>query len=143
MTNGKRMSIVINAANVTVIEKVRKCGACGNTGHDKRNCPTVSVPKKDTAKEDAEKEANHLRFMSRVERGPCRLTNPTSYWAKLGPDSGTNPFLRDFKGALHLPKIACDGGGHTDHKELMQMPEYTWDAGQRLFIRNGKCPGCA
>jgi hypothetical protein len=136
------MNVTINANKVTVIDKVRKCGACGDKTHDRRNCPTVPKVTKDSVKDDTEKLANHLRFLTREEHGSCRLTDPASFWAKLGPDSGTYPFLRDFKGAIHMPGTAKSGGGHKTHDELMKMPEYTWDAERRLFIRNGPCPGC-
>jgi hypothetical protein len=141
------MSVTINATNVTVVDKVRKCGGCGSPGHDKRNCPTnpsttPKLVKKDTAKEDAEKEANHLRFMSREFKGAVRPTDPKRYWDELGADSGTYPFQRDFKGAMHLPKIATSDGGYTSHTELMKLPEYSWDSTRKLFMRKGECPGC-
>jgi hypothetical protein len=131
------MSSVTVNTNISVSDgKARKCGGCGVAGHDKRNCPTgtkvAAAPKIDTA--------NHLRFLSRKETGPARLTDPDAYWASLGPESGTYPFERDMKGCLHLPAILK--GSYTHSKEIQAMPEYTWNAERKVYLRVGPCPGC-
>jgi len=136
------MSVTINNTSVTIVEsKARKCGVCHEIGHDKRNCPSApkeviaTVPKID-------KEAilaNHYRFLSRKQSGPARLIDPEKYWQDLGPDSGTYPFERDFKGAVHMPLILNAGSGYT---EVMKLPEYKWNSDKKLFYRIGECPGC-
>ena len=133
------MSNVTVNTNITVNDsKARKCGTCGITGHDKRNCPTspkVVAPKIDTA--------NHLRFLSRKETGPARLTNPDAFWASLGPDSGTYPFERDMKGCMHLPAIAKGSSDIAHRGVLEKMPEYKWNPENKLYYREGPCPGCS
>jgi hypothetical protein len=152
------MSSNQNTTNVTVVvggAKARKCGVCGEEGHDKRTCrsaeavaaraavastsvPASVVPVVDTAAI----QANHLRFISREQSGPCRLIDPAGFWAALGPDSGTYPFQRDMKGCMHLPAIAM-GSGSIQHRGVLEkMPEYRWDADKKLYYRVGGCPGC-
>lgn len=140
------MSVAVNNTIITIVEtKARKCGVCHEPGHDKRTCPvaskevvtTVSAPKID-------KEAilaNHYRFLSRKETGPGRLIDPDKYWSNLGPDSGTYPFERDHKGALHMPQVL--NAGYTYNKEVMKISEYKWDSEKKLFYRIGECPGCS
>lgn len=130
-----KMSITINNTIIQTVDgKARVCSVCRTAGHDKRNCP--STPKIDKAAI----QENHLKYLSRKESGPARLTDPGAYWASLGPDSGTYPFERDVKGCLHMPAILK--GSYSDYKVLEAMPEYKFDPVKKVYNRIGPCPGC-
>ena len=129
------MSVTINNTIIQSVDaKARMCSVCRVVGHDKRTCP--SVPKIDRAAI----QENHLRYLSRKESGPARLTNPEAYWASLGTDSGTYPFERDAKGHIHMPAILK--GSYSDYKVLEAMPEYKFDPEKKIYNRIVPCPGC-
>jgi len=155
---------VTNTVGSTIGVSTRKCGHCGIVGHDRRNCPSggtaaerkcgqcgehghdrracSSKPSAAAPPAVVSPSAAHLSAMSRVESGPARLIDPAAYWAELGADSGTYPFQRDARGALHLPLTCMSGGGHAGHSAMMKMSEYAWDSDTKLFRRIVPCPGC-
>jgi len=130
-------SVTINT-NVSV-GSVRKCGVCSKEGHDKRNCPSGITA---TVAKIKEPSAIHLQYMSRAESGIARLTDPTSYWAALGADSGTYPLLRDPKGALHYPAILKGSASAADRAEIDKLAVYVWNSEKKVYERRGPCPGC-
>ncbi len=127
---------------VIVVASGRKCGACGECGHDRRNCPTKPAAGGAGKSEKVINMADHYASMSHTFTGPVRPTDPTTYWSNLGSDAGTYPFQRDAKGCLHLPLTCVTGGNRSDHAELLKMKEYTWDAAAKVFRRTCACPGC-
>jgi len=135
------MSASVSITTSVTVSSGRKCGHCHNNGHDRRNCPTL--PKAiEPAKPKVDIE-NHLRFLSKKESsGPCRLIDPTKFWADLGPDAGSYPFERDHKGAVHMPKILVAFGGVRERAEIEKLPEYKWDSEIKHFVRTCECPGC-
>jgi hypothetical protein len=132
---------------VVVVTSGRKCGACGECGHDRRNCNA-----KPTAVGGAGKPkkvidmANHYSCMSHKLTGPvfptAYLTDPVKYWATVGADVGAYPFQRDAKGCMHYPAEVLSGGCIIAHEELKKMKEYTWDSAAKVFRLNCACPGC-
>ena len=151
------------SASVVVVAAARKCGHCGVSGHDRRNCPSGGTPaerkcgvcgveghdrracpsKPAAAPVPPPLPREHVGALSRVITGPARPLDPAAYWAGLGDDAGSYPFQRDARGALHLPRVCVGNGGSAAARAaLALMPEYTWDPAAKVYVRNCPCPGC-